>query len=76
MAVSNGLNPEFDALTVTAQSVTPGAAQTSANTIQAGKTSVSVGANANDTDDFIVLPALSTVPAGHKITVISNSAGS
>jgi len=75
MAQPNGLNPEFDALTTVAQEVTPDDAQGTGNSIQAGKVSVSVGANTNDTDDFIVLPSLADVPAGHKITVISNSAG-
>ena len=35
---------------------------------------VKVGANANDVDDFIVLPAVATVPSGHKITVIAGAA--
>ena len=75
MATPNGLNPTFDALKVTAQVVTPAAAASSVNTIQAGKTAVSVGANVNDTDDFIVLPSLADVPVGHTITVVSNAAG-
>lgn len=75
MAQPNGLNPEYDALTVTAQTVIPNSAQGTANVIQAGKTSVVVGANANGVNDFIVLPSLASVPSGHTITIICNAAG-
>lgn len=75
MAVSNGLNPTFDALLLTAQEVTPDDSESSINVIQAGKTAVSVGANVNGVNDFIVLPPLASVPVGHCITVVSNAAG-
>lgn len=48
---------------------------TGVNVIPAGVSRVSVGANVNDTNDYIVLPALSSVPNGFEITVISNAAG-
>lgn len=75
MAVSNGLNPTFDALTLTAQVVTPDDSESSINVIRPGKTAVSVGANVNGVNDFIVLPSLASVPVGHCITVVSNAAG-
>lgn len=45
------------------------------NVIPAGISRVSVGANVNNVNDFIVLPSLSSVPNGFEITVISNAAG-
>lgn len=75
MAQSNALNPTYDALMVTAQTVTPDDAQGAINSIQAGKLAVQVGANVNGVNDFIVLPPLASVPSGHTITVISNAAG-
>lgn len=60
----------------TAQTVTPDDAQgVGVNVIDATKTSISVGANVNDANDFIVLPALADVPVGHTVTVVSNAAG-
>lgn len=59
-----------------AQTVTPDDSEgAGVNVINPGVTSVSVGANVNGTDDFIVLPALADVPAGHTVTVVSNAAG-
>lgn len=57
------------------QTVTPAAAEASGNTILAGAQNVSVAANTTDVNDFIVLPALSSVPIGHTITVVGNTAG-
>ena len=75
MAQSNGLNPTFDALRLLAQSVTPDDAQGAGNSIQAGKTSVNVGAVTNGANDFIVLPLLADVPVGHTITILCNAGG-
>lgn len=58
------------------QTVTPDDAEgAGVNVIEAGVTSVAVGANVNNANDFIVLPALADVPVGHCITVVSNAAG-
>ena len=45
------------------------------NMIPAGVQMVSVGANVNGVNDWITLPALSSVPNGFTITVVSNAAG-
>lgn len=47
----------------------------SANLIASGVARVAVGANVNDVNDWVTLPALSTVPVGHQIVVVSNAAG-
>lgn len=47
----------------------------SANLILPGVTNVAVGANINNTSDWLTLPALASVPVGHTVTVVSNAAG-
>jgi len=61
-------------LELEAQNVIPTAAQGAGNTVLPGVQVVKVGANVNGVTDFIVLPALATVPSGHKITVIAGAA--
>lgn len=73
MAQPNGLNPSFDAIQITAQAVTPDSSQGAGNSIQAGKTSVDVGAVTTDANDFIVLPSLADVPVGHTIKIACNA---
>lgn len=46
------------------------------NVIPPGVTKVRLGANVTDVNDFTVLPALSSVPSGHEITIISGAAAS
>jgi len=59
----------------TAQSLTPTATDTAGvNVILPGVTSVRLGANVTDANDYTVLPALSSVPNGHCITIIAGSA--
>jgi hypothetical protein len=58
-----------------AQTVTPDDAEGAGNTILPTTRSVAVAANTNDANDFIVLPALASVPVGYTITVVSNAAG-
>lgn len=55
------------------QSVIPDDAEGTGNTILPGITAVDVGAVTNDANDFIVLPALNTVPVGHTITIVGNA---
>ena len=43
------------------------------NVITAGVTNVSVSATNQNSDDFIVLPAIGDVPIGHTITIVANS---
>lgn len=65
-----------DNVKFTAQTVTPTATDSAnLNVIEPGIVSVSVGANVTDVNDYIVLPALASVPNGHCITVVSNAAG-
>ena len=61
-------------LELEAQDVIPTSAQGAGNTVLPGVRSVKVGANVNGVTDFIVLPALATVPSGHTITVIAGVA--
>lgn len=56
------------------QSVTPAAAQGTGNSIVAGVRQVTLLANANDANDFTVLPPLASVPEGHKITILAGTA--
>ena len=74
MALSNALNPEFYSATFAAQELTPTAAQSSVNTIGAGVRSVRLGANVNGVTDFVVLPALASVPSGHVVTIVAGAA--
>jgi hypothetical protein len=76
MAVSNGINPHFYGLTTEAVVLTPTASQSSVNTIPPTVRAVRLGANVNDVNDFTVLPALSSVPSGHTITIIAGAANS
>lgn len=76
MAVANGVNPEFNGLTLKAVTLTPAAAASSVNSIPPSTCSVRLGANVNGVTDFTVLPALSSVPDGHRITIIAGAANS
>jgi hypothetical protein len=59
----------------TSQTLTPTAADTAGvNVILPGTTAVRLGANVTDANDFVVLPALSSVPNGHTITIIAGAA--
>lgn len=59
----------------TSVSLTPTAAETEGvNVIPPEAISVRLGANVNDTDDFVVLPALATVENGHEVTIIAGAA--
>jgi len=57
------------------QAVTPNSGSEAASVILPGIRNVEVGAVTNDTDDFIVLPSLSSVTNGHEIRVCSNAGG-
>lgn len=73
MANPNGLNPTFDALTIAPQVIQAAAANSSINTIKAGKTGVTVSAVTNDADDWITLPPLASVPVGHTIRIYAGA---
>jgi len=75
MAVSNKDYPSLKGLKIEPKYVTPDDAEGAVNIVPSGATIVVVGANVNGVNDFIVLPALATVPDGHCITVVCNSAG-
>lgn len=74
MALSQGKNPAFDTMTLKPYDVTPDDAQGTVNSVLADVCVVKVGANVNDTDDFLVLPSLASVPHGHQIVVIAGAA--
>jgi hypothetical protein len=76
MALSQGKRPQFDALQVTAVSLTPTAADSAVNIIEAGVTSVRLGANVNGVTDFTVLPSLASVEDGHVVTIVAGAAAS
>jgi len=74
MAIANGYNPELGGLKLKAVQLTPDDSASSVNSIPPSTMSVRLGANVNDANDFTVLPALSSVPDGHRITIIAGSA--
>ena len=74
MALASGKRPRFEGFQVEAVTLTPAAAQGTGNSIPAHVRSVRLGANANDANDFTVLPSLAHVPDGHTITIIAGSA--
>jgi hypothetical protein len=76
MSISNGLNPHLYGLTLESVTLTPAAAASVVNSIPASVRVVRLGANVNDVNDFTVLPALSSVPNGHQITIIAGAANS
>lgn len=51
---------------------TPNSSAGAGNSIPVGYQSVAVGAPANDANDFIVLPAIASVPIGHTIRIACN----
>lgn len=73
MAQPNGLNPTYEQVQVKAQSITADDSASDLNTIQAGKTAVTVAGVTNDANDFIVLPSLSSVQVGHTITIYAGA---
>ena len=76
MALSQGKRPLFEAVQVRAVSLTPGASDNALNIIEAGVTSVRLGANATAVTDYTVLPSLASVEDGHVVTIIAGAANS
>ena len=64
----------FDAVQVRAVSLTPTAADSAVNIIEAGVTSVRLGANVNGVTDFVTLPSLASVEDGHVVTIVAGAA--
>jgi len=58
------------------QQIVPNSAQGARNTITAGVSVVKLLANANDVNDFTVLPSLASVQDGHQITILAGAANS
>lgn len=73
MSVTN-TSPSLKGVEFTPVVLTAAAVNTSSNTIPPKAKSVVVSAVANDANDWITLPPLSTVQNGHEITIV-NSAG-
>jgi hypothetical protein len=76
MALSQGKRPTFEGFQVDSVSLTPAATQGTGNSIPAHVRSVRLAANANDVNDFTVLPSLAHVPNGHTITIVAGAANS
>ena len=74
MALSQGKRPLFEALQVAAVSLTPDSAESAVNIIEAGVTSVRLGANVNGVTDFVTLPSLASVEDGHVVTIVAGAA--
>ena len=74
MSLSQGKRPLFDAVQVRAVSLTPTAADSAVNIIEAGVTSVRLGANVNGVTDFVTLPSLASVEDGHVVTIVAGAA--
>jgi len=64
-----GLGTKFETVYIT-----PNSSQGAGNTIPAGAKQVVLLANANDANDFTVLPSLASVPEGHTITILAGTA--
>ena len=64
------VGPSFSVQTIDADD-----SESALNTILPGSTTVYVDDQTNDADDFIVLPALASVPVGWRITVIGQAGG-
>jgi len=75
MAVANSLTPNFDNVTFTPQAMTPAADGSTDSVIRTSSRVVIVGAVTNDTNDWILLPALADVAIGHEIKVFCNAGG-
>lgn len=56
--------------------ITPNSAQGAGNSIPAGVKVVKLLANANDVNDFSVLPSLATVQDGQSLTILAGAANS
>jgi hypothetical protein len=76
MTNPSGLYPRFKGVTIEATTLVPAAVQAAGNSIPPGVRSVRLAANANDVNDFTVLPSLASVPDGHTITIIAGVANS
>lgn len=60
----------------THQTLTPTATDTaSVNVILPGVTAVRLGANVTDANDYVVLPALASVPTGHCVVIVAGAVG-
>src|SRR3990167_2450041 len=66
---------QLNELKFASQTVNPAADSGAGSTILPGVRSVTVGAVVNDANDWIVLPALSSVPDGHEITILCSAGG-
>lgn len=78
MNTANGTNPTYDGVWFRPHVVRPAlvVTPTSAgvtNAIPPTAKVIDVAAVANDANDWITLPALSTVPNGHEITILCNA---
>lgn len=73
MALANGINPHLQGLTMEAVSLTAAAVNSATNSVAPSIRSVTVTGVTNDADDWITLPALSSVPIGHTIRIYAGA---
>lgn len=71
----NGVATMDGGMQESAATVVPNSDSGAASVIKAGNRAVGVAAVTTNADDWIVLPALSTVPVGHEITIMCNAGG-
>lgn len=74
MSVANGINPRVKGVRYAVQEVTPTSSQGAGNTIDPATQVAKCLANANDVNDFVVLPSLASVDSGHEVTIIAGAA--
>lgn len=74
MALSKGKFPNFEGMTLEPYLILPNSAQGTGNSIPPEVRVVQLGANVNDANDFSVLPSLASVPVGHIITILADTA--
>lgn len=73
--LARALNALEDSLGYSVQTITPtGSESPLVNVIDPKVRVVRLGANVNGVNDWVVLPALSSVPNGHRITIIAGVA--
>lgn len=74
MANPNKTNPVLNGVWIEPIELTPDDSESDINVIPANIDSVVLDANVNGVNDFVVLPALASVPNGHIITILAGAA--
>lgn len=72
MPFPDSLTPVTDGIQFSPYYIQADSSHTVTNDIPLGRNAIVVSAVTNNAQDFVVLPLLSTVPVGHKITLLSS----